>query len=88
MTTRLTDLEWGYVSHALQSFDPEALTRDTRDSINPRRAVEAIDDDLRTGGWPGDVRATAWRARRKYLHEWATRPLTEVAAWDKEADRA
>jgi len=80
MTTRLTDLEWDYVTGALQSFDPEALTRDTRDSINPRRAVEAIDDDLRVGGWPGPIRATAWRARRKYLTEAATRP------WRKATD--
>ena len=65
----LTELEWDYVSHALQSFDQAALTRDPRDSSDPRAAVEAIDDDLRVGAWPGAACAAARRARRKYQAE-------------------
>lgn len=79
----LTELEWDYVSHALQSFDQAALTRDPRDSSDPRAAVEAIDDDLRVGAWPGAACAAARRARRKYQAEAERRERPEPLTCDR-----
>lgn len=79
----LTELEWDYVSHALSSFDQSALTRDPRDSTDPRAAVEAISDDLMVGAWPGEACAAAKRARRKYQAEAERREQPEPFKCDR-----